>query len=145
MRTGRLSISRGHELFGQPPAIRAEPRRDAASAPVSFVPATDKSELHLIDVRLKALERLTRLVEQGALSMEEFKLEKSLVLRLTTEEMHPVKPAPPPPHPGPSLLGRLVGWRFGMLALLASLGLSYAAQPDETAAFLSNATGFFVG
>ncbi|HEY0115819.1 MAG TPA: hypothetical protein VGB54_08865 [Allosphingosinicella sp.] len=145
MRTGRLSISRGHEIGGAPPAPRREP---APLAPVSFSPAANQGELHRVHARLTALERLSRLVEQGALSVEEFKLEKSLVLRLTGEELLLTEVAPaasPAPQPGPSLLGRLRGWRFFVVALAVGFGFSYAAQPDETLAFFSQAAQLVAG
>lgn len=136
MRTGRLSISRGNQLAEK----RAEP---AVVKPVSFSPAADKSDLQLIHVRLNALERLTRLVEQGTLSMEEFQIEKSLVLRMTSGETPPVKA--PQPERGPALLSRVTGWRFLIVAVAAGIGLSFAAQPDATVAFFSDAADFVTG
>ena len=42
--------------------------------------APPASELHAVNERLTALERLVRLYEQGALSLEEFATEKLLIL-----------------------------------------------------------------
>lgn len=138
MRTGKLTISRGHELFEQRTGRKAAPAPPPAVAPVSFSPAPQQGELHLINVRLNALERLTRLFEQGTLSLDEFKIEKSLILRLTGEELL-LTQAAGPPLPGPSLASRLLGWRFVMAAVTGGLGLSFWAQPDETIAFFSQA------
>lgn len=139
MRTGRLSISRGHQLDAK--RFTPKPAPEPIVQPVSFKPSNDQGALHLVQVRLAALERLTRLVEQGALSVEEFKLEKSLILRLTAEELLLTEAAPapePPPAPrNPSLLGRLVNWRFLLAASFAGVGLSFAIQPEETLAYFS--------
>ena len=148
MRTGRLSISRGHQLQGEPVAfppqlaLVPQPAEPAPPAPVS-VPAQAppaSPDYQLIHDRLTALERLTRLFELGALSAEEFAAEKALVLALPADELILRQPAPvgfvpaTPRRParGPSLLGRLFGWKFLLLSLVAGLGFSYAAQPHET-------------
>ena len=147
MRTGRLSISRGHQLQGEPVAIPpqltlvpqpAEPRPAPVSVLEQAPPATP--DYHLVHDRLTSLERLTRLFELGALSAEEFAAEKALVLGLPADELVLRTPAPvsfvpaAPRRPvrGPSLLGRMFGWKFILLSLAAGLGLSYAAQPRET-------------
>jgi hypothetical protein len=144
MRTGKLIISRGHELSEQRLAATDRP----ASAPVSFSPQPAQGELHLINVRLNALERLTRLVEQGTLSLDEFKIEKSLVLRLTGEELLLTQAAPRAParkRSGRSVVSRLLGWRFLTLALAGGLGLAAWAQPDRTVALFSPAIQAFTG
>jgi hypothetical protein len=101
-------------------------------------PATP--DYHLVHDRLTSLERLTRLFEVGALSAEEFAAEKALVLGLPADELVLRMPAPVgfvPAAPrrearGPSLLGRMFGWKFILFSLVAGLGLSFAAQPRET-------------
>lgn len=147
MRTGRLSISRGHQLQGEPVAFPpqlmlvpqpAEPVQAPVSAPQQAPPASP--DYHLVHDRLTALERLTRLVEAGALSPDEFAAEKALVLGLPADELVLRTPAPVSfvlaeprrPAPGPSLLGRMLGWKFVLFSIAAGLGFSYAAQPRET-------------
>lgn len=141
MRTGRLSISRGHELTAERFAPGVRGPQEPHPKPVSFSPSNDHGALHLVQVRLNALERLTRLVEQGAISVEEFKLEKSLILRLTGEELLLTQTAPElapaARERGPSLLGRLVSWPGLVLAAAAGLTVSFAVQPDETLAFFT--------
>ena len=133
MRTGKLSISRGHELLRERPAP-VDVSVAQAVRPVSFTPSRETGELHLIQVRLNALERLTRLVEQGTISLDEFKLEKSLVLRLTGEELLLTKAAPPPPHSAP-LASRAPRWALVLLAPLIALGATLWAAPTETLAW----------
>jgi hypothetical protein len=134
MGTGRLSISRGHQLQGGGhlalvPAVAAEP-----------APPPSTPDYLVVHDRLTALERLTRLHEQGALSAEEFAAEKRLILGLPADELllsdpapvHFVPAAPRRPARGPSLIGRMLNWKFLLFALAAGLAFSYAAQPDET-------------
>ena len=129
MRTGKLTISRGHELLRE----RAAPA-EAPVRPVSFTPSRDTGELHLIQVRLNALERLTRLVEQGTISLDEFKLEKSLVLRLTGEELLLTKAAPATP-PSAPLASQAPRWALVLLAPLVALAATLWAAPTETLAW----------
>ena len=137
MRTGKLSISRGHELLREPPAPAPAPPR-----PVSFTPSRETGELHLIQVRLNALERLTRLVEQGMISLDEFKLEKSLVLRLTGEELLLTRAAPPPPARAQApLAARIPRWTLVLIAPLAAFGASLWAAPAETMAWFELLSG----
>ncbi|TMJ18893.1 MAG: hypothetical protein E6G92_03450 [Alphaproteobacteria bacterium] len=91
--------------------------------------------------RLTALERLTRLHESQFLSAEEFAAEKALILALPADEILLCEPAPArserEPHArGPSLIGRILGWKFLLFSLSAGLAFSYAAQPGMTARFL---------
>ena len=115
---------------------------DAVPTPLARSPEP-ASDHELIDRRLTALERLTRLAAQGALSAEEFAQEKALVLGRFTARPAPQGPvsfvpaAPRPerqPRPrGPSLLGRLFGgWHMIPVGLLAGLALSFATQPQAT-------------
>ena len=148
MRTGRLSISRGHELEGMPD--RASPRLKLVQEPAEPVsaPVPQRSEAppvspdyHAVHDRLTALERLTRLRESGVLSAKEFAAEKALILALPAEEMLLCNPAPvhfvpAAPRSGPSLIGRMLGWKFLLFSLCVGLAFSYAAQPNTTARFL---------
>lgn len=148
MRTGRLSISRGHELEGMPagasPRLKlvqqpAEPE-PAPVPPRAETPPVSPDYLAVHD-RLTALERLTRLRESGVLSAKEFAAEKALILALPAEEMLLCEPAPAhgialAPAPGPSLVGRMLGWKFLLFSLCIGLAFSYAAQPNSTARFL---------
>ena len=152
MRTGRLSISRGHQLETAPET--ASPRlrlvQKPAEAPVKEEPAPVPQRAEsppvspdylAIHDRLTALERLTRLRESGVLSAKEFTAEKALILARPADEILLCNPAPDhlvptPPAPGPSLVGRMLGWKFLLFSLCASLAFSYAAQPNMTARFL---------
>ena len=107
----------------------------------------------LIDHRLSALERLTRLAEQGVLSAEEFDDEKALILGRFAKRPAPEGPVAftsvtqrrQPPRPqGRSLLGRLFGgWRAIPVGLVAGLALSFAAQPVATWRFFDEALRLF--
>jgi hypothetical protein len=152
MRTGRLSISRGHELEGMPD--RASPRlklvREPAEPVSASVPQRPDAppvspDYHAVHDRLTALERLTRLRESKFLSADEFAAEKALILALPADEIllcdpapapAPAQIAPAPRPPGPSLIGRMLGWRFVLFSLSVGLAFSYAAQPNVTARFL---------
>lgn len=147
MRTGRLSISRGHQLQGEPfavpPQLKLVPQ-PAEPSPV-LVPVLPQAppaspDYHLVHDRLTALERLTRLFELGTLSAEEFAAEKALVLSLPADELVLRDPAPVgfvPAAPrrearGPSLLGRLLGWKFLLFSLACGVAFSFATQPQQT-------------
>ena len=161
MRTGRLSISRGHQLQGEPVAIPPQltlvPQpAEPGPAPVSVLEQAPPAspDYHLIHDRLTSLERLTRLFEVGALSANEFAAEKALVLGLPANELvlrtlAPVSfvPAAPRRRPerGPSLLGRVVGWKFLLFSLVVGLGFSYVAQPRETAHLFEQTLRLFGG
>ena len=147
MRTGRLSISRGHQLQGEPVAIPPQltlvPQpAEPGPAPVTVLEQAPPAspDYHLVHDRLTSLERLTRLFETGALSSEEFAAEKALILGLPADELVLRTPAPvgfvpaaPRPRPqGPSLLGRMFGWKFIVVSLIAGLGFSIVTQPRET-------------
>jgi len=141
MRTGKLAISRGHQM-PQPPHLSLVPETHVpAPVPEHAPPATP--DYHLVHDRLTALERLSRLFEQGALSAEEFAAEKGLILGLPADELvlreaapvHFVPALPRRPQQGPSLLGRMLSWKFAALSLVAGLAFSYGTQPDETVRF----------
>jgi len=142
MGTGRLAISRGHQL-SEPPHLSLVPEAagESRSAPAPVPPASP--DYHLVHDRLTSLERLTRLFEQGALSAGEFAAEKILILGLPADELVLREPAPVhfvPAEPrgaqrGPSLLGRMLSWKFVLFSLVTGLGASFAAQPDQTIRF----------
>ena len=154
MPTGKLAISRGHQLRSLPdesgPRLSLVPQPAQQPLPPAEAPPPATADYHLVHDRLTTLERLTRLLDQGALSPEEFAAEKAIVLALPAEELvlrepaewrMPAAPARPPR--GPSLLGRLFSWKFLPVGLVAGLGLSYAAQPDETLRFLDQLLSVF--
>lgn len=139
MGTGRLAISRGHQL-SEPPHLSLVPEADVPRVEPA-PPATP--DYHLVHDRLTSLERLTRLFEQGALSAGEFAAEKMLILGLPADELllrepapvHFVPAEPRRPQGGPSLLGRMLSWKFLLFSLVTGLGASFAAQPDQTIRF----------
>lgn len=164
MRTGRLAISRGHHFIHgsedaaavtaaasapsriEPLAIY-EPAPAAAPARTQTEPLPDHA---LIDRRLTALERLTRLLEQGVLTEEEFADEKALILGRFARRAtvgNPIAFVPRPdsrPHRRPSLLGRLVGgWRAIPVGLVAGLALSFGTQPAATFRFFDESLRLF--
>jgi hypothetical protein len=145
MRTGRLSISRGYRqgvadenppphLALVPPAAGPAP----VPAPEPAAPSAS-SDLQLVNERLTAMERLVRLYEAGALTVEEFAAEKLLILgdlpRLAP--VHFVPAAPRPQKRGPSLLGRILSWQFALLCLIAGIAFSFATQPEATSRFVT--------
>ena len=138
MRTGRLSISRGHrqEETGQEPlALLSLVPPTAEPAPVAAPEAP--TDLERVNERLAVLERLVRLYEQGALSIEEYAVEKALILG-ESPRAGPVHFVPAAPRRrSPSLLGRMLRWPFLLLCLAAGLGLSFAAQPEATGRLFS--------
>ena len=126
------------------------PRRWPATARSAAPSAAPVSEPYRpAHERLAALERLARLHKQGVLSAEEFAVEKGRILNPTSVGFEPCEQAmpepvavgrPPPPAPrGPSLLGRLLSWKFVPVGLAAGFGLSFASQPQETMRFLDEA------
>lgn len=142
MRTGRLSISRGHQWSETPdqpapPPLKLVPQPAAAPAPAS-------PDYQIVHDRLNALERLTRLFELGALSADEFAAEKALILALPADELvlrdlapvHFVPAAPRRAQRGPSLIGRMLNWKFLLFSLVVGIGFSFATQPNETQRFL---------
>lgn len=143
MRTGKLAISRGHQL-ADPPHLSLVPAEPAVvPAPVAEPAAPASPDYHLVHDRLTALERLSRLHDQGALSADEFAAEKRLILGLPADELvlresapvHFVPAEPRRRQSGPSLIGRMLSWRFLLFSLVMGVGFSFAAQPDETIRF----------
>ena len=150
MRTGRLSISRGYQRDetadpGPPPRLALVPPPAAEPAP-SVSP-----DYHAVHDRLNALERLARLFGEGALTAEEFAAEKALILGLPADELvlreaapvHFVPAVPRAARQGPSLVGRMLSWRFLLFSLVMGLGLSFAAQPDETLRLFDQGLRYF--
>jgi len=143
MRSGKPAISRGHQL-AEPPHLALVPAPRTPAPPAS-------PDYHLVHDRLTALERLARLFEQGALSAEEFASEKALILGLPADEyvlreaapVHFVPAEPRKPQRGPSLVGRMLSWRFLAVSLVAGLCLSYASQPDATLGFFEQIGRYF--
>jgi hypothetical protein len=139
MRTGRLSISRGHQLQGTPDDP-APPPLTLVPQPAPPAPAPASPDYHAVHDRLTSLERLTRLFELGALSAEEFAAEKALILALPADELvlrdaapvHFVPAAPRRPRRGPSLIGRMLNWKFLLFSLVVGFAFSFATQPNET-------------
>ena len=135
MRTGRLSISRGHPQIAweeaPPPHLALVP--GAAEPVASEARPQPASDLQAVNERLSALERLVRLYEQGALSPGEFATEKMLILG-DLPRLAPLQfvPAEPRRRRGPSLLGRMLSWQFLLLCLAAGIGLTWATQPEAT-------------
>ena len=151
MRTGKLSISRGYRTGDRPAPVprlvlvprepAPPPARPKGKAPAPSVPAPITPEFQPTHDRLAALERLARLLKQGALTPDEFGFEKARLLAGPISELlleHPA-PAPEPEPRGPSLAGRLFDWRLLPLGLALGVGLSYASQPDETMRFFDEA------
>ena len=150
MRTGKLSISRGHRVGEAPPAPRlvlvpreAAPPPPKAKAPAAAPPPRSAlaPEYQPTHDRLAALERLARLHKQGALTPEEFAFEKARLLAGPAAELvlQPAVAAGPPLPAGPSLAGRIFDWRLLPLGLVLGLGLSYASQPQATIRFFDDA------
>ena len=143
MRTGRLSISRGHELHRETEAVARAPRLAIVPASEPPPPLEEPAEpavpaspdYHLVHDRLTALERLARLLDQGVLSPEEFAAEKAVILALPADELvlrEESFPAVSEVPRGPSLASRLFTWKFLPVGLAAGLALSFYAQPQET-------------
>lgn len=142
MRTGKLAISRGHQM-AEAPHLSLVP----AAASVEH-PAPASPDYHLVHDRLTSLERLARLHQQGALSAEEFQVEKLLILGLPADEYvlrdaAPVHFVPAAPRRGPSLIGRMLNWKFLLFSLCVGLGFSYLSQPEPTLRFFAQIGRYF--
>lgn len=146
MQGGKLIISRGlqahPEAAPQPPVREAQQRPELRAVPqsrperpverpVAAPPApVSIADYQLVRERLDALERLSLLRDIGVLSPEEFAAEKALVLRLPAEELlldeeHML------PRRGPSLLGRLFGWKMLLTGAVVGLALSAYTAPQD--------------
>ena len=140
MRTGKLAISRGHQL-AEPADVRpAQLAIVPSKPPPAEVSREAEAPMGLpVNERLDALERLVRLAEQGAFTPEEFAAEKALILGRAPASLE----LPVAPPRGPSLLGRLLNWKLIPFGLAAGVGLSWFAQPAETARFFDEALRLF--
>ena len=112
----------------EPPSLHAIPRQDCPT-----------SDIHLVDYRLAALERLSRLRDKGALSLDEFAAEKALVLALPAGELELVPEQIIRPR-GPSLLGRLLGWKMLAAGAAAGLMFSYVTAPQDLLGLVDRAS-----
>ena len=140
MRIGRLAISRGFASSESPD----EPVRLTIVEPAepSPPPSIADGALNAVLARLDALERLARLCEAGALTIDEFLVEKAAILghprsnlsKHRDDAAKPIsfQPATAPTPRGRSLLGR-IGWMVLPIGLAAGLGLTAATQPDAAA------------
>ena len=141
MRTGKLAISRGHSSC-EPSHLALVPAEAAEPRPQPAPPAPDYQR---VNDRLTSLERLTRLYELGVLTADEFIDEKALILGRRAEDpdrihagpVHFVPAAPRVPQRGPSLVGRMLSWRFLLFSLVVGIGFSFAVQPDTTTRFFT--------
>jgi hypothetical protein len=144
MRTGRLSIRRGTPLGD---AAAPGPRLSIVTgAAPEIVPKTHpvSPEYQPVHDRLTALERLARLHDQAALTDAEFAAEKAMLLARHSDELVLNEPLlAPEPARGPTLVGRLLGWRFIPVGIVAGFALSFAAQPRETMRFFEEALRLF--
>ena len=165
MRTGRLSISRGHELHGEAetiaraprlaivPPSKPEPEPEPEPAAVEEAQAVEpappvSADYHLVHDRLTALERLARLLDQGVLSPDEFAAEKAVILALPADELvlrEATFPAVRQAPRGPSLASRLFTWKVLPVGVAAGLALSFYAQPQETMRLFDQTLGLFGG
>jgi len=145
MRTGRLAISRGFsapEPHGEPARFAMAPAVEAEPEPSSELEPTLAGALATVNAHLAALERLTRLCEAGALTADEFLVEKAVILGHGQSNLSGPRAPDAPPisfYPanrarpqGRSLAGRL-GWMLIPIGLVVGLGLSAFSQPDATA------------
>lgn len=141
---GRLNISRGHQLQGRqvgpsPQLALVSPSEEPLPAPSPAPLTPDYSAVH---DRLTALERLTRLFELGTLSAAEFAREKALILALPADELLLRDPAPVsfvPATRRPSLVGRMLNWKFALFGLVAGLALSAATEPRQMSQLVGQA------
>lgn len=145
MRTGKLAISRGHQADA--PLLSLVPAALEAAPQIEH-PAPASPDYHLVHDRLTSLERLARLHGQGALSVEEFQAEKLLILGLPADEYvlrdaAPVHFVPVAPRRGPSLVGRMLNWKFLLFSLAVGVGFSYVSQPEATVRFLDQIGRYF--
>ena len=147
MPTGKLAISRGNV-----PGVSTVPARrpsavDGAAAhrrpaPRSGgeEPAPIAPEYKPLHDRLSALERLAKLRDLEILTESEFLAEKTYILGHHPDELVLNEPLiVPDAARGPSLLGRMLSWKFLPPGLAAGIALSFASQPTETMRFFDDA------
>ena len=129
-----MVIGRGGQASAQVVPITREPEPELANpregAPVRRSDFGPSPDIHLVDYRLAALERLSLLRDKGALSIEEFDSEKALVLRLPADEVQ-LRTEALQPRRGPSLLGRLLQWKIVAAGAVIGVGISAATAPQE--------------
>lgn len=144
-------ISRGMPNAAQAAPVRLEPEpklRAVPSEPEPRRPAAEPArhdapppDYQLVHFRLEALERLSLLRDKNALSPEEYEAEKDLVLRLPADELEQVRDSMLPPR-GPSLLGRLLGWKLILTGLVAGLGFVAYTAPQDLAGLIDRFSRF---
>ncbi|MGZ8998052.1 MAG: hypothetical protein ACXW2T_04250 [Allosphingosinicella sp.] len=133
-------ISRGTPSVVEAAPVRLEPEPRLRAVPCEPEPSRPESpaaredapapDYQLVHFRLEAIERLSLLRDKGALSTAEYEAEKNLVLRLPADELDSVRNSLRPP-PGPSLLGRILGWKIVLAGLAAGLGFVAFTAPQE--------------
>ena len=147
MPTGKLAISRGHGVGASAAPKRRLSSADGASAARRSAPRSGAEEqapiapeYKPVHDRLSALERLARLRDLEILTEEEFLAEKAHILGHQAEELVLNEPLlATETARGPSLLGRMLSWKFVPVGLAAGIALSYASQPTETTRFFDDA------
>ncbi len=135
-------ISRGIPGAAEPAPVRLEPEPRLRAVPSEPEPPAAHAvpgrkdarvaDYQLVHFRLEALERLSRLRDTGMLSTAEFEAEKALVLRLPADELDLEQESLLPPR-GPSLLGRIFGWKVLLAGLVVGLGFVAVTAPQELA------------
>jgi hypothetical protein len=147
MAAGKIMISRG--MAGgseaapvrpeQEPKLRAVPSRPEPVRPELVPPEAPAArpdrpapDCRLVNFRLEALERLSLLRDTGVLSAAEFEAEKRIVLRLPADAPELAEERITKPR-GPSLLGRILGWKILLAGLIVGLGFVALTAPQEMA------------
>jgi hypothetical protein len=156
MAIGKLNISRGHQLAGEPapqPHLALVPQQGEPAAASEPAVALAAPAGHLLaHERLALLERLVSLAAQGALTEAEFAAEKALILGVSAEPAVALsgtrslaaRPANARAK-GPSLLARMFSWKFLPVGAVVGLALSFALQPDETMRLFDQAVRALAG
>jgi hypothetical protein len=147
MPTGKLAISRGHGVGDPAVPKRRLSSADGASVARGSVPRSGceaavsvAPEYKPVHDRLSALERLAKLRDLEILTEEEFLAEKAHILGHQAEELVLNEPLlATETVRGPSLLARMLSWKFVPVGLAAGIALSYASQPSETMRFFDDA------
>ena len=126
------------------PELRAVPQPRPAERPAPAQPQGPAApaviaDYQLVRERIDALERLSLLRDIGVLSPEEFAAEKALVLRLPADELQLDEEHMLPPL-GPSLLGRLFGWKMLLTGAVVGLALSAYTAPQDLAKLADGAS-----